>query len=449
MKFPAVWIGLLASGIVGLAAEPVSFHREIAPLLKRNCVACHKPGKTKGGLDVTTHAAILKGGKSGGTVAAGHPAESELVTQLQGEEPEMPKDAEPLSAKEIELISRWVAEGAKDDTVSTEEHSPNVAPEYKTLPATKAVAWSPDGSLLAVAAFHEVILRSADGRNLVARLVGDSSQVESLAFSPDGKFLAVSGGAPSEFGEVQIWEVGSRALVRSIKTSNDCVFGLSWSPDGTKVAVGCADKLVRAFSVTDGVEVMKCDNHIDWVFGTAFSQDGTKLVSGSRDKAVKLIDLATGHLIDDINRPREPVVCLARHPKEDVVAYGTDAGMIRIHRIEPRGGRLAEGDDKENSFVRECDRLPGAVHALAFSPDGQWLAATGAKGETRIFKVADGKRVATIAGEGSSLFAAAFRPDSQLLATAGADGQIRFWTIPDGKAAVKFVPVPLDATASR
>ena len=431
------------------AAEPVSFFRDVRPILRANCVGCHKPGKTKGGLDLTTHAALLKGGKAGDTLKPGHADDSELFTQVEGAEPEMPKDAEPLLAAEVATIQRWIAEGAKDDTPADPGAAHRLAspPVYRRAPAVSGLAWSPDGSALAVAAWHEVILRSGDGEQLLGRLVGESPRVEALAFSPDGRQLAVAGGAPSEYGEVQLWDVAERKLVRSIKASADCFFGISWSPDGSKVAVGCADKLVRVFAVADGREVMRCDNHLDWVFGTAWSRDGARLVSASRDKAVKLIDVATGHLIDDLAKPRDPLLCLARHPVEDLVAFGSDTGQVRLHKVAPRGGRLAEGDDKEESSVREFERLAGPVHAVAFSPDGTLLAATGAKGETRIWKTADGKRTAQITSPGAALFALTFSSDGTRLATAGADGQVRFYDAKTGTALKSFSPAPVEITA--
>ena len=426
------------------SAGPASYFREIRPLLRANCAGCHKPGKMKGGLDVTTHASLLRGGESG-ALRPGHGAAAELFKQISGAEPEMPKDSEPLTAAEVALIKRWIDEGAKDDTPTDPgvAHRLAAPPVYKSAPSVAALAWSPDGATLAVAAWHEVVLRSGDGATLLGRLVGDSPRVEALAFSPDGKQLAVAGGAPSEFGEVQVWDLAERKLVRSIKASTDCFFGVSWSPDGQRLAVGCADKLVRAFDAATGRETMRCDNHLDWVFATAWSRDGTRLVSASRDKAIKLIDPATGHLVDDIAQPREPLLCIARHPTEDMVAFGSDNGQIRLHKIAPRGGRLAEGDNKEESTVREFERLPGPAHALAFSPDGALLAATGARGETRIWKTADGKRVAQIPGTGA-LYALAFTRDGSRIATAGADGQIRLFEATTGKAAGEFAPVPLD-----
>jgi WD40 repeat protein len=296
---------------------------------------------------------------------------------------------------------------------------------------------------LAIAGHHEVVLRSADGTETVARLIGDSPRVEALAFSTDGKVLAACGGAPSEFGEIQIWDVANRALIRSIKTSNDTVYGVSLSPDATRVAVGCADKLARAFDVKDGKQVMQCDNHIDWVFATAWTLDGTKLATASRDKALKLINVSTGHLIDDINKQREPLFALARSPKADVIASAGENGQIFLHRMEPRGGRLAEGDDKELSAIKEIERLPGSASALAWSADGARLAAGGVRGEVRVWSAPEGKRICVLKESATPIYALAFSPDGTRLATAGADGKIRVFDPVKGEKLGEFDSVPL------
>lgn len=437
---------LLVPGVAFANDGPVSFSREISPILRRNCQGCHRPGKTKGELDLTTFDTLLKGGKHGAVVKAASPGESELLEKVRGEEPEMPPEGEPLTGDEIAKIERWIAQGAQNDrAVAAEIPAAPEPPTYRSLPAVTSLAWSPDGTLLAVTGSGEVLFHSAADQHITGRLVGTAPRVESIAFSADGKLLAAAGGAPSEFGEIQLWEVGTQKLVRTIRTLSDSVFGVSFSPDGSRVAVGCADKLVRAFDAATGVEVMKCDNHIDWVFATAFTKDGARLVSVSRDKAVKLIDLSTGRLIDDINRPREPVYSLARHPREDLIAFGSEAGAVRLHRAEPRGGRLAEGDDKENSFVREFERIRGPVHALSFSADGEMLAAATAAGEWKIYKTADGKKIVASKEAAAAIFAAAFDPQSRWLATSGADGKVRFWDVKTGALARTFDSVPISA----
>lgn len=425
------------------AGETVSYYHQVVPLLKANCIGCHKPGKAKGGLDLSAHGALMKGGKRGPVVKPGDVKGSKLVDEICGDEPEMPKEGDPLTAAEVEIISRWIAQGAKDDTPpDAGTHRPAEPPVYTALPAVNALAFSPDGALLAVTGRHEILFHKADGTAIVARLMGDSPRLETVTFSRDGRLLAACGGAPSEFGEIQVWDVSKRQLVRAIKTSTDTVYGVSLSPDNLRVAVGCADKLVRVFTISDGKEVMKCDNHLDWVFGTAFTNDGQRIGSVSRDKAAKLIETSSGQLIDDINRPRDPLICLARHPKDDVIATGGTEGKIRLFKMEPRGGRLSEGDDKENSFIREFEHIASPIHAIAFSGDGALIACGGESGEVRVFKTENGQRVSTIKGDHGPVFALALTPDGKLIAAGGFDGRIRSYSTDKGEPVKEFDSVP-------
>jgi WD40 repeat protein/mono/diheme cytochrome c family protein len=447
VKAVHLWFAFLSFS-AAQAEETVSWHRQIVPVLKANCIGCHKPGKAKGGLDLTTYAALMKGDKKGPVVKPGDVKGSTLVDEICGEEPEMPKDGEPLTSNDLEIISRWITQGAKEDApVDTGTRKPAQAPVYTALPAIHTMAFSPDGTLLAVTGRHEIILHKADGSGIAARLPGDSPRLETVTFSKDGKLLAACGGASSEFGEIQIWNVEKRELTRSIRASNDSLFGVALSPDSQRVAVGCADKLVRVFTIADGKEVMKCDNHLDWVFGTAFTNDGQRLATVSRDKAAKLINTATGQLTDDINRPRDPLLCLARHPTDDLAATGGGEGKIRLFKMEPRGGRLSEGDDKENSFVREFEHMASPIHAIAFSPDGSLIACGGESGEVRIFKTGNGQRVAIIKGDHGPVFALAFTADGKNLATGGFDGRIRFHEAAKGALVKEFDSVPLEKAA--
>ena len=424
--------------------DSVSFHREVFPILKANCIACHKPGKSKGGLDLTTYAALLKGGDDGQMIKPGDAIASRLFETIRGDEPEMPKESEPLLPREIDLIKRWIAqgaiEGATGDNGTRRPAEPTI---YRFLPAVHSLSFSPDGTLLAVPGRHEILLHHADGSGVVSRLAGDSPRLESVTFSKDGTLIVACGGAVSEFGEIQIWDTHRRELIRSIKESNDTFYGVSISPNNQQVAVGCADKLVRVFNIADGVEAMRCDNHLDWVFGTAFTNDGLRLATVSRDKAAKLIDIASGHLIDDVNRSRDPLICLTRHPIEDLMATGGIEGKIRLFKMQPRGGRLSEGDNKEESFVREFEHMASPIQSIAFSSDGINVACSALSGEVRIFKAESGQRVAQIQGGQGPIFALAFTADGKQVAAGGYDGRIRYYNTNTGVAVKEFNSVPL------
>src|SRR5258708_31166028 len=243
------------------------------------------------------------GDKMQPNVIPGKPDESYLINQITphgDKKPAMPKGAAPLVERDVNVVKKWIAQGAKDDTPASakilvdSEHPPT----YDLLPVIASLSYSPDSKLLAVAGFHEVLLHNADGSGLVARLVGLSERVQSLAFSPDGKSLAVAGGCPCRFGEVQVWDVEKRKLKLSIPVTFDTVYGVTWSPDGSKIAFCCADKTLRAIEASTGKQILYQGAHNDWVLETVFSTHASHLISVSRDRSLKLTEVATQRFID-------------------------------------------------------------------------------------------------------------------------------------------------------
>src|SRR4029077_2084112 len=85
---------------------PVSFYRQVRPILQRNCTGCHQPAKAGGKLVLTTFASTMAGGEHGAAFEAGKPDQSLLIEFISGEKPAMPKNAPPLSKDQVSLISR-------------------------------------------------------------------------------------------------------------------------------------------------------------------------------------------------------------------------------------------------------------------------------------------------------------------------------------------------------
>lgn len=428
------------------AEKAVSYYQDLVPMFKRSCTGCHHPAKLKGQLDLTTYDAFKKGGKHGAGFIAGKPKDSIVIDEISGEEPSMPKEGDALSKMEIALVERWILEGAKDDTpANAGSLKLTEAPSYSAPPVISALAFSKDGQRLAVSGYHEVLLLAGAESNITARLVGESPRIESLAFSPDGKQLAVAASAPARFGEVQIWDAAATgtllAPAKAFKVSLDSIYGISWSPSGDRLAFGGADKSVRIITAADGKEVLKFDNHSDWVFATTWTTNGQRILSGSRDRAMKLIDASTSQFIDDINKLLEGVLCFARHPKEDLVAYGGDLGVTRIYKISENQGRTAANND--SNLAKEFERMPGAVQAIAYAPDGNTICVGSVGGEARIFNTNDRKRVATLKGHPGAIFAIAYHPTTNQVVTGGYDGQLRVFETTKGQLLRSFVPVPL------
>jgi mono/diheme cytochrome c family protein len=121
-----VWLAVVALAASATAAEkktaanqPVSYYKQIRPIFQAQCQGCHQPAKPKGGYVMTDYVKLLAGGDSEGkAIIPKNTAESALIRQITPKDgkSEMPKGAKPLHEVEIELIAKWIAEGAIDDT---------------------------------------------------------------------------------------------------------------------------------------------------------------------------------------------------------------------------------------------------------------------------------------------------------------------------------------------
>src|SRR5262249_21278336 len=138
-------------------------------------------------------------------------------------------------------------------------------PIYMAPPVLKSIEYSPKGDLLAVGGYHEGVLHKTGGSGLGARLGGESERSGAGRVSADGKLLAVTGGSPGRFGELQIWDIEKKEMKLSVMIGYDTCYGASWAPTGKMVAIGCPDHTLRAFDPESGKQVLFSGAHNDWV----------------------------------------------------------------------------------------------------------------------------------------------------------------------------------------
>ncbi|MCC6536312.1 MAG: PD40 domain-containing protein [Bryobacterales bacterium] len=424
-------------------AAPVSYATQIQPILQRQCAACHQPQARQSDLSVANFADFAKGGRQGPAFVAGNPGGSLVVKYLTGAQaPRMPLGGQ-LTADQIELFRAWIAEGAKDDSASAPSAAPAPPSVYRAAPLVTAFAFSPDGKYAAVSGYREILLVSlADGK-LAARLPGSAMRLHSLSFTPDGATLAAVGGDPAQSGEVQIWDVAARKLRHRITASTDTLFGGSISPDGKLLACGAADKSIRLYDLATGKELRKMDHHEDWVFQTTFGVDSRRLVTVGRDRSAKLIEVETGRFLENVNLLRDALTAVTRHPKRDWVAIGGADRIPYLYKMDrPRAMRIAD----DSTLIRKFERQDGPITALAISPDGTRLAVGAEAGDVRIYDLETGDLKAHCSGHQGGIFALQFTPDSAQLATGGFDGTLRLYDM-TGKLARSLVAAPLEMAA--
>ena len=466
LEFASALVTLLLLGDAGAqepadvpTPTPVSYYRQVRPVLQRNCTGCHQPAKPGGKLVLTSYEALQTGGENGPGFVAGDGDLSNLVTYISGEMPEMPRNAAPLPAPQIALIARWITEGAVDDTPASarDEIDPDHPPVYHTAPVVSALRYSPDSTLLAVSGFHEVLLHSADGPSAdglpLARLIGRSGRITALEFSPDGATLAAVGGTPALFGEVQLWDVPTRTLRASATFGPDTLYGAAYTTDGTLLAVGGADNRARILNTADLSQHVKFDAHSDYVQGVTFSGKNDHMITVSRDMSMKLAVVENGQFVDNITSItpgalKGGLVAVQLRPgHEEVLAGGAD-GEPKLYRIFRTQDRKI-GDDFNK--VRAYPALDGRIFDLRFNADGSKFvagASTALGGAARVYSTEDGKLLFDLKqADGSPLpapvYAVAFRPDGTQVAVAGFDGLVRLYDVASGGLVREFVPVPI------
>ncbi len=453
------------------AGIPISYYKQIRPIFQQNCQGCHQPAKPLGGYVMTSYADLLKKGdrdKEG--VIPKKPNESFLMEQIipKNGHAEMPKNLDPLPTASIQLIRQWILEGAKDDSPASalaQKIDASHPPIYRSPPVITAISFSPDSQLIAVSGYHEILIYDVNSLQLKSRLIGLSDRIQSLAFSPDGKWLAASGGDPARFGELQIWDYQKEKLRWSIPVSYDTVYGVSWSPDSKQIACGCADNTLRAFSIENAKQVLFQGAHSDWVLGTSYSLDGNYLISVGRDRTVKLTEIASQRFIDNVTsitpgalkggltvaqvRPMKTLKKIKRNEASgggeivyNEIIFGGSDGIPRLYKMHRETKRVI-GDDANKIHIYPA--LIGRIYGISANADGSRFVAGSSlngKGEAKIYEVDSTKVVASLENVPTPIYTTSYRPDGKMVAIAGFDGNVYFYDANNGKKLRQFTVLP-------
>jgi len=363
-----------------MAASTPSFAADVAPILEKNCLACHSTSVHKNGLILETYSSLMKGGKHGQPVLP-HDAKGSLMVQmLEGDiGPQMPANADPLPDSDIDRIKAWINAGAEGPAVTEaaaplkSPSIPEIQPDVSVVSPVTSAKFSPDGKLLAVGGYRQVRLIDPASGNVIATLSGHANYVRSIAFSPDGKLLAAAGGMPQVEGEIKIWDLQSRKVLKTMTGHKDCIYSIAWSPDSKLIASGSYDKMVKLWDVATGKEVNNLQDHIDAVFAVAFSPDGKRLASASQDRTVKIWNVATGKRLYTISDALDGLTGIAFSPSGDQVAAAGYDKTIYVWQLGTDDGRLIQ------SLIADQDSLL----ALAWSPDGKTIVTASADGSIR------------------------------------------------------------------
>ena len=403
---------ILAAGLVATAssaqdAEKLTYDDHIRPLLENKCFSCHNPDKKKGGLELTSYAGLMNGGSGGAVVDAGNPSGSRLWTcSAKKEEPFMPPEGAPLDAKDLTLLSKWIAGGLLQakGSVAKASNKPKVdltfaggagkpegpvaRPENVLLepvivtPRTSAVtamAASPWTSLLAVAGQKQILLYDTDSHELAGILPYAEGYARSLKFSANGSLLIMGGGRGGKFGHAVVWDVKTGKRVTEVGKEFDQLMSADITPDHRKIAFGTNSKKVKCYDVATGEELYVIAKHTEWITGTDFSPDGVLLATSDRNGNVFVWEADNGGEFYPLGQHKGSVTDLAWRADSNILASCAADGTITTWEM------------KTGKQVASWSAHGGNVQSVSFLPDGRLLSC-GADGTTAMWAI-DGKRL--------------------------------------------------------
>jgi WD40 repeat protein len=298
-----------------------------------------------------------------------------------------------------------------------------VEPPYeKHVGEVRVAVYSPDGRWIASGGTDRTVrVWWATGRQEVALLHGHRHPVTDLAFAGDHRLASVD-----RDGVVRIWDVGPEASLPVLRGHTDFVYPVAFSPDGEWIASGSWDRTAALWNAATG-ERSATLRHLGVVRALAFSPDSSWLVSaGDGEDRLHVWDLATG-------RRRKTIAVRLPGPRKNIEGLA----------VRPDGARIAATDREGNLFVLDAETgreiavehlgLVRVKHAVAYSPDGRWLAGSGGDLQVYLWDAHTHRLAKRLAGHRGEITSIAFSRDGRRLVSASIDGTVRVWDVATGE----------------
>ena len=410
----------------------MDFQRDVYPILKANCIACHNKTTTKADLNMETPELMKKGGETGPGIVPGKAADS-IILQAAAHtwDSIMPPKGNKvgsvnLTPQELGVLKAWIDQGAKSSAKQVQQIAwqalpPDLNPIY-------SVAMTKDGRFAACSRANQIFVYDLATRQFVTRLTDDAlikqemyktagvahrDLVQSLAFSPDGARLA-----SGSFREVKIWR---QEKTKSAASKGDAALGAvvsRLSGDGKQIICGDKAGALHVLEAATGKVIKTIP---------AVSAPGFKLIGVSPDSSKAIVygndaSLAIWNLQEGKRIAMKPGVNGVR-----AVAWTRDgkavatAGEDKIVRVWP----LPANDGADLAASKELKGATGAITMLESGTGPDHLLSAGEDNLVRLWSIAEAKvvREFKIAG----VVSLALSTDGKQLAAGCADGAVRIW----------------------
>jgi WD40 repeat protein len=437
----AGWVANTRTFAAAAAASP-PLSLEAIRVLKAECWSCHNEEKKKGGLMLTTREAMLKGGTDGSVVELAKPETSRLLQVLQpNADPHMPPKKQ-LPDAQLDLLRQWLKAGAVwDSSNAAEESEATPAPVvWGKLPdsyhPTLALAFSPDGKRLALGRGADLVVHDLAQTNfpVVAWSRAHRDVIQSLAWTPDGRGL-LSG----SFRSVIFWDgtnfVRQREFTQGLRGR---VQAMQVAPSGEFVALADSratqDGSIRLVDLADGRIRASWKAHTDTIFDLDFSRDGQQLVTAGGDRLLKIWDIATQKERARLEGHTSQVLGVAFNTNATQVVSGGADKQLKVWDIATREKIISLG--QQSASISAVEWPGDGARIVALREAGAVLTYSNLKAHTgeQSSATGDERRLGEAGDTALSLAASA---DLKILAAGNQAGVVQLWNA-DGKALGKL-----------
>jgi WD40 repeat protein len=296
-----------------------------------------------------------------------------------------------------------------------------------------AVAWSPDGKLLATGGYHEVLVWDLANGTLLKRLATaqTADAIPALVFSADGSLVIAAEGVPDGPGAIQVIDLASGQVAAAWTEPHDATLCLALSPDGTWLSGAGVDGVVRVWNLAEKKLAAELKGHADWVRSVRFSGDNKFLASSGSDRSALVWDVGTWARLTEL-RENDPVVGVAWSPDAQFVllaVVGTNDKLLRLRRRD------------NGQVVRDENLIQTAPLDVVWQAAANRVYVPCSDKTAKAFDGGNWSQVANFAGHDDWVYRAAVSADGARVATASADGTVKLWAAGDGRLLATLVQI--------
>ena len=418
------------------ASKPSMLVAEALEVLRDECVSCHRPGKAKGGLKLSSQEGLLAGGESGPVLVTGKSGESLLHSVLlKGGDPHMPPKKQ-LSPVQTKAIQAWIDAGAAWDATVMDRPPKGKSVALRSMPKAVlpvlALSFSPDGTSLAVARGGRLEIRDAKQDRFPVKIAFDVSpeSIQALAWTPDGSAVFTGGfrrlglwrvsdgvshaewteglagqitaltlsaagdtlwlgdSIPSQGGFIHKFDWPRRLILKTWKAHDDSVNGMALSADGLWLASAGADRLAKRWDASTDVLAATYEGHTNQVLGVAFDSTTARLATTGADREIKVWDRESREQDAVLGDKKQVVTSLFWSKDGSRLATVTERGNGAVYSaIQKHTG----APNAETSKVQKLDKVNAVLQSVCCTSDGALVAAGASDGRVFVWKAADGK----------------------------------------------------------